>query len=238
MARTAAAGFWSLGRAGARTLQRGAGAPSLLKAGLILIALMFSGVSQAEPVKGEASFSAGGGYARLVFKLAEDVDAEVIAAGSIVVVRFKRPVDIPVDQLSDAVERLAKDCSISPRQAYRYLEHAQQLKGPVPPREAKLAFTVKVPHSLIQRVRAYATTKRLSNQRGGQPGVARAAAARARAWVSRSQVGHEPVGWSIDLIVCCGTSWRKPTCCWCRTNGGPSAESESDFWNRQNPSRR
>jgi hypothetical protein len=56
--------------------------------------------------------------------------------------------------------------------------------------------------------------------------------------VSRSQVGHEPVGWSIDLIVCCGTSWRKPTCCWCRTNGGPSAESESDFWNRQNPSRR
>src|SRR6478609_2377522 len=103
MARTAAAGFWSLGRAGARTLQRGAGAPSSLKACLILIALIFSGASQAEPVKGEASFSAAGGYARLVFKLAEFVDAEVIAAGSIVVVRFKRPVDIPVDQLSDAV---------------------------------------------------------------------------------------------------------------------------------------
>src|SRR6266581_9037529 len=67
-----------------------------------------------------------------------------------------------VDQLSDAVERLAQDCSISPRQAYRYLEQAQQLKGPVPPGEAKLAFTVKLPHTLIQRVRAYATTKRLS----------------------------------------------------------------------------
>src|SRR6266849_3793129 len=39
---------------------------------------------------------------------------------------------------------------------------AQPLKGPVPPSEAKLAFTVKLPHSLIQRVRAYATTKRLS----------------------------------------------------------------------------
>jgi len=103
MARTAAAGFWSLGRAGARKLRRGAIKPSSLKAGLILIALMFSGASQAEPVKGEASFSAGGGYARLVFKLAEDVDTEVIAAGSILVVRFKRAVDIPVDQLSDAV---------------------------------------------------------------------------------------------------------------------------------------
>lgn len=67
-----------------------------------------------------------------------------------------------VDQLSDAVERLAQDCSISPRQAYRYLEHAQQLKGPIAPSEAKLAFTVKLPHSLIQRVRAYAATKRLS----------------------------------------------------------------------------
>jgi hypothetical protein len=76
------------------------------------------------------------------------------------------------------------------------------------------------------------------HQRGGQPGVARAAAARARAWVSRSPVGHGPVGWSIDLIVCCGTSWRKPTCCWCRTNGGPSAESEKEFLNRQSPSRR
>src|SRR5205823_14977882 len=67
-----------------------------------------------------------------------------------------------VDQLSDAVERLAQDCSVSPRLAYRYLEHAQQLKGPVPPGEAKLAFRVKPPHNLIQRVRAYASTKRLS----------------------------------------------------------------------------
>src|SRR5438876_11128190 len=103
MARTAAAGFWSLGRTGARTLQRGAGARSSLKAGLILIALMFSGASQAEPVKGEASFSAGGGYARLVFKLAEDVDPEGIAAGSILVVRFQRAVDVSVHPLSDAV---------------------------------------------------------------------------------------------------------------------------------------
>jgi hypothetical protein len=67
-----------------------------------------------------------------------------------------------VEQLSDAVEKLARDCSISSRQAYRYLEQAQQLKGPVPPGEAKLAFTVKLPHSLIQRVRVYAAIKRLS----------------------------------------------------------------------------
>src|SRR6266851_4554766 len=103
MARTAAAGFWSLGRACARTLQHCLGAPSGLAAGLILIGLTFSGACQADPVKGEATFSAAGGYARLVLKLAEDVETEVTAAGTILVIRFKRPVDIPIDKLSDAV---------------------------------------------------------------------------------------------------------------------------------------
>src|SRR5689334_19205524 len=67
-----------------------------------------------------------------------------------------------VEQLSVAAERLARDCSISTRQAYRYLEQAQRLKAPVPPGESKLAFTVKLPRSLIQRVREYASKKRLS----------------------------------------------------------------------------
>ena len=67
-----------------------------------------------------------------------------------------------VDQLSDAVDQLAQDCSISLRQAYRYLEQAQRLKRPVPPSEAKQAFTVKLSHSLVERVRAFAAAKGLS----------------------------------------------------------------------------
>jgi hypothetical protein len=67
-----------------------------------------------------------------------------------------------VEQLSEVVEQLARECSISPRQAYRYLQQAQRLKGPVPPSETKLAFTVKLPRSLIQRVRTYAIAKGLS----------------------------------------------------------------------------
>jgi tetratricopeptide (TPR) repeat protein len=70
---------------------------------LVLIGLMFPGVCRADPVKGEATFTAAGGYARLVLKLAEDVDSEVSTAGSIIVIKFKRPVDIPVEQLADAV---------------------------------------------------------------------------------------------------------------------------------------
>ena len=44
-----------------------------------------------------------GGFARLVLKLAEDVESDVSTAGSIIMIHFKRPVDIPVDKLSDAV---------------------------------------------------------------------------------------------------------------------------------------
>ena len=49
-------------------------------------------------MKGEASFSASGGYARLLFKLAEDVPVEVTTAGSIVIIRFASPIDIPMDR--------------------------------------------------------------------------------------------------------------------------------------------
>jgi predicted DNA-binding transcriptional regulator YafY len=64
--------------------------------------------------------------------------------------------------LPEAVEQLARECSISPRQAYRYLQQALQLKQPVAVSESRLAFTVKLPGSLIQRVRLYASVKRIS----------------------------------------------------------------------------
>jgi len=47
-------------------------------------------------------------------------------------------------------------------EAIEAYKQAQRLKQPVPPSEAKLAFTVKLPHSLIQRVRTFAAAKRLS----------------------------------------------------------------------------
>ena len=66
------------------------------------------------------------------------------------------------EQVPEAVERLANDCSISPRQAYRYLQQAHRLKEPVTVTESKLAFTVKLPPDLIRRVRLYASVKQLS----------------------------------------------------------------------------
>lgn len=75
----------------------------LALAGLTIASPVRAQGNQQDFVKGEATFTASGGYARLVLKLAEDVESDVITAGSIIVIRFKRPVDIPVDKLSDAV---------------------------------------------------------------------------------------------------------------------------------------
>ena len=66
------------------------------------------------------------------------------------------------EQLSEAASELARDYSISRRQAYRYLRHAQRLKGPVAAGDPKLVFTVKLPRTLIDRLRAYATAAGLT----------------------------------------------------------------------------
>ena len=106
MGRRAAAGNGSQGRALARIARRclrGCLGLSLFAATL-LIGLTFAQPCRADdPVRGEATFTSGGGFARLVLRLAEDVESDVSTAGSIIIIRFKRPVDIPVDRLSDAV---------------------------------------------------------------------------------------------------------------------------------------
>jgi len=60
-------------------------------------------------------------------------------------------------QLPEAASELAQTCSISQRQAYRYLRQAQQLRRPVPVGNSKLAFTVKLSRTLVDRLRVYAS---------------------------------------------------------------------------------
>src|SRR5215472_10685407 len=64
--------------------------------------------------------------------------------------------------LSQAVQRLAKACSLSSRQAYRYLKQAQRLKRPVPVNPPKIAFTVKLPPAQVRQLRLYAARTRFT----------------------------------------------------------------------------
>jgi len=65
-------------------------------------------------------------------------------------------------QLPVAADQLAQACSISVRQAYRYLDQAQQLKRLIPVGDAKVSFTVKLSRSLVERLRAYAASTGLT----------------------------------------------------------------------------
>ncbi|MCK1734266.1 tetratricopeptide repeat protein [Bradyrhizobium sp. 138] len=99
MAREAADGLWSRARALAPGLSR-----HVRKASVLAVCLLIGLGAPAragDPVRGEASFSAGGGFARLVIKLGEDIPSEVTTAGSILIIRFDRPVDVPVDRVPE-----------------------------------------------------------------------------------------------------------------------------------------
>jgi len=64
--------------------------------------------------------------------------------------------------LPEASERLAREWSVTKRQAYRYLQRAQQLKQPLPVEDAKVSFTVKLSRRLVARLRAYAASTGLT----------------------------------------------------------------------------
>lgn len=73
----------------------------ILLGACVLVGLNHNVAEAADAIRGEASFSAGGGFARLVIKLGEDVPSEVTTAGSILIIRFDRPVDVPVDRVPE-----------------------------------------------------------------------------------------------------------------------------------------
>src|SRR5262245_26121490 len=108
MPRMAAASYWSRARAGAGSAHRCVDRLrrldwlSALAVGAILNGLILSVPCRAaDAVKGEAGFSVSGGFARLLLRFTEDVGSEVTTAGSIIVIRFERPVNVPIDRLAE-----------------------------------------------------------------------------------------------------------------------------------------
>ncbi len=59
-------------------------------------------LAQTPSVKGAAALAVSNGFARMLIKLDEDIDADASIAGNVLVVRFKRPVEIDVGKLADA----------------------------------------------------------------------------------------------------------------------------------------
>ncbi|HUI97159.1 MAG TPA: tetratricopeptide repeat protein [Xanthobacteraceae bacterium] len=71
---------------------------------LLLLALgalaPFAGPARAEPVRADISVDTSGGFARIVFRFSEEIDADVKLANNILVVTFKTQVSTNVDRLA------------------------------------------------------------------------------------------------------------------------------------------
>lgn len=79
-----------------------------------MLPLTLAAPALAQPVKGTATMSKPGDYARLVIKLQQDVDAEVRTSGSIVIIRFQKPIDVNVDKLPDPAPDYVSMARIDP----------------------------------------------------------------------------------------------------------------------------
>lgn len=71
-------------------------------AAMVLALSIAPPVKAADPVKGTVSVFTDGGYTRLLFRLEEEVPARISVAGTIMVISFKKPVQIGVERLNDS----------------------------------------------------------------------------------------------------------------------------------------
>lgn len=63
---------------------------------------------------------------------------------------------------SQVIEHLMKKYGVSQIQAYRYVQQAKELNEKKAIPEASVVFTVKIPPSLITRIRKFASSKEMS----------------------------------------------------------------------------
>jgi hypothetical protein len=60
---------------------------------------------------------------------------------------------------AEAAQVIARQHRVSVRQGWRYVRHAAQRSQPLEVPEPKVVFTVKVPQSLVERIRAVAASR-------------------------------------------------------------------------------
>jgi hypothetical protein len=73
---------------------------ALWPAALLLLTIALPRPACAQAIKGEVSAVMENGFARLVFTLAEDVESQVKVANGIIIVSYRRPIDVNVDKLA------------------------------------------------------------------------------------------------------------------------------------------
>src|SRR5689334_5625021 len=69
---------------------------------LALLALLLAPLgraARAEPVRADVTVDTSRGFARIVLRFSDEIDADVRMANNIIVISFKSPVVVPIDRL-------------------------------------------------------------------------------------------------------------------------------------------
>jgi len=82
--------------------------------GAIALTMLATSSAIAEPVRGEATLTKPGDYARLLIKLQSDVQSDVRLAGTILIIQFKQPVDVAVEKLGEALPDYVSSARMDP----------------------------------------------------------------------------------------------------------------------------
>jgi len=118
--------------------------------------------------------------------------------------------------LPEAAERLARNWSVTKRQAYRYLQRLSNSNDP---------FRWKTPRCLLRSTFSPFSGEapnvrrlhRMDLERDRQPSGAVGPASWGRPWLTVRQVGNARCGWIINLIGCGQRNWPKFMHAWCPT---------------------
>jgi tetratricopeptide (TPR) repeat protein len=85
--------------------------PALLA---VLLLAPLASQAAADPVKGDVRVATDRGYARLVFRLDEQVDAKVHLSGTVLILDFNKPINVAVDRLNAAAPNYISAARLDP----------------------------------------------------------------------------------------------------------------------------
>ena len=98
---------------------------------------------------------------------------------------------------SQIVERLMEKYGVSQIQAYRYIQQAKEINGKMAIPESSVVFTVKLPPSLINRIKKFAGSKGISISK-----VVRTALEEFLAKKDHGKKGETSLRYHLPMIVC------------------------------------
>lgn len=126
------------------------------------------------------------------------------------------------DDLSKAAEHMARDCAISPPQAYRYLEQGAQFESAGCSRRRESRLYSQAATGLGAASSGLRSGQALVAQRVSRSSVAQIAGAEMTRWREGDQLDAIRFSWNIASIACSPSSSNRFTSCWYRTSAGRS----------------